>query len=106
MIVEGLALAGLTSLGFYFLFAKLPERVQKFLLKHPLLTDAVACVGTYALFGGSLTALFASAWVCVAVSAMLALMNNETTAKMISATANKIKEFKNSALAQLSEKYE
>jgi len=76
MIIEGLSLAVLTGAGFYFLYHKLPRSVRKFMQKHVLLTDAVICFATYALFGGTLTALFAAAWLGLIVSITLAIVSN------------------------------
>jgi len=47
--------------------------------KHVLLTDAIACFLTYSLFGGTLVALFAAAWLGIIVSIMLALTKNPST---------------------------
>ena len=79
MLVTGLALALLTGGGFYFLYRKLPNRVRRFMQRHVLLTDTVAALCVYVLLGGTLTALFASAWLCLIVSLVLAITNNPTS---------------------------
>jgi hypothetical protein len=104
MLLEGLSLAAITGLGFYFLFVKLPKRVQKFLLRHPLLTDAVACVGTWMILGGSLTAIFAAAWMALITSVMLILMGNETTARSLESIAEKIKSLWDKVIGLIEEK--
>ena len=76
MISTGLSLAVLTATGFYMIYRKLPGSVRRFLHRHPLLTDSIACLLTYSLFGGTLVALFAAAWVGVIVSIMLAITSN------------------------------
>ena len=77
MITTGLALAGLTGTAFYLIYKKLPRKIRNFMKKHVLLTDGIACLLTYMLFGGTLVALFAAAWLGLIISIMLALLNNE-----------------------------
>ena len=79
MITTSLALALLTGTGFYLLYSKLPRRIRKFMQRHVLLTDTVACLLTYVLFGGTLIALFAAAWLGVIVSILLAITSNPVT---------------------------
>ena len=62
------------------------------MVKHSLLTDTAACVLTYVLFGGTVTALFAAAFVGIIVSLMLAILNNEITAKAVDRLVNRIRE--------------
>ena len=62
------------------------------MVKHSLLTDTAACVLTYVLFGGTVTALFAAAFVGIIVSLMLAIMNNEVTAKAVDRLTTRIRE--------------
>ena len=64
------------------------------MIQHSLLTDVVACVLTYMLFGGTLTALFAAAFTGIIISILLALLNNETTAEAMHMYAEKIKSLK------------
>jgi hypothetical protein len=63
MISEAFALAILTFTGFALLYQKFPEKMKKFMRDHTLLTDIIITVGTYGFLGGTLTALFASAFV-------------------------------------------
>jgi len=76
MILDGLVLACITGVAFWMLYAKLPRKMRKFLQKHILFTDTISCLLTYALFGGTLVALFAAAWLSVIISALLLMMRN------------------------------
>jgi Ca2+/Na+ antiporter len=82
MVLTGLFLAVITGVGFWFIFRKLPRWARRFLRKHVLFTDATACILTYLLFGGTLTALFAAAWMGVMVSIILAITNHPTLASL------------------------
>jgi hypothetical protein len=90
MITTGLALAIVTGAGFYWIYLKLPEVVRRFMLRHALLTDAAVCILTYCLFGGTLIALFAAAWLGLIVSIMLAIINNPQGALLLKKIAEKI----------------
>jgi Ca2+/Na+ antiporter len=96
MIVSGLTLAILTGTAFYFIFRKLPRSIRRFLQKHILFTDAVACLLTYMLLGGTLVALFASAWLCVITTVLLHLSNNPATAVLMERFAYKVGQMKDS----------
>lgn len=92
MLTTGFALAVITSGGFYIIYTKLPAWCKRWMVKHSLLTDIVACVFTYALFGGTVTALFAAAFVGLFVSMLLALLNNEVTAEAMERLGQRAKE--------------
>lgn len=62
--------------------------------KHALFTDSIACILTYALFGGTLVALFAAAWMGLIVSMLLALTSNPSTNLLLERYARKIAELK------------
>jgi len=94
MITTGLSLATLTGAGFYMLFRKLPRRVRRFMHRHPLVTDAVACGLTYMLFGGTLVALFAAAWMGLIVSMMLAITSNPACNALLERWAQKLGKMK------------
>ena len=94
MLSTGLALAALTGTGFYFVFSKLPKRVRTFLKKHALFTDAISCLLTYLLFGRSLVALFAAAWLGLIVSIMLAILNNPAAEALLERFAAKCGQLK------------
>ena len=76
MLINGLTLAVLTTTGFVIVYKKLPRKIRKLIEKHSLITDAVALLLTYILFGGTLTALVAAAMVGVFVSILLHIANN------------------------------
>ena len=92
MLTTGLALAVLTSTGFYMIYNKLPGWARRWMVKHSLLTDVTACVLTYILMGGTLTALFAAAFVGIIISIMLAILNNEVTAAAADRLVERIKD--------------
>ena len=91
MIGNGLSLALLTGAGFYLIFKKLPRGVRRWMTKHVLITDAVCMLLTYALFGGTLVALFAAAWLGVIISMMLFIMQNKEAMDVIETILAKIK---------------
>ena len=94
MITTGFTLAILTGCGFYLVYRKLPASCRSFMQKHPLLTDAIACLSTYMLFGGTLVALFAAAWLGVIVSLMLAITSNPALNAMLERWVQKINKIK------------
>ena len=101
MISTGLALAALSSAAFYVIYRKLPRRVRKFMCKHVLFTDAVACLLTYMLFGGTLVALFAAAWMGLITSLMLALVSNPQTNAILERFVVKVGQMKDGFISWL-----
>lgn len=89
MLTTGLTLAVLTAVGFYAVYRKLPARMRKFMVKHALITDAVACTLTYMLFGGTIIGLFAAAFCGIIVSLTLAMVNNPKINAFLEKTWNK-----------------
>jgi hypothetical protein len=75
MLFNATALAIATVVGFSLIYAKLPRRVRKFMEKHSLITDLIACILTYSFLGGTLVALMASALVGIIVSLLLKIQN-------------------------------
>ena len=71
MLTMGFSLAVLTTAGFVVIYRKLPERIRRSMERHDLLTDGLAMAGTYVLIGGSVTGLFAAAFVGLLTSALL-----------------------------------
>lgn len=65
MLLDAALLATLTGMSLILLYKKLPARVKQFLVKHPLLVDALAMCLTLGALGTSLTALMAGAMVDV-----------------------------------------
>lgn len=76
MIFTAFTFAVLASTGFFLLFQKLPANIRKYIVKYSLITDFVAMVGTYYLFGGTVTALMAGAMVDIIISAILHVLNH------------------------------
>jgi hypothetical protein len=87
MILDGLALATLTTGGLYLIYKALPPSICSFLERHQLLTRASCALMTYALFGGTLTALFAAAWLDLIVGTLMALSKDPKTSAMMSRLA-------------------
>lgn len=102
MFTTGFTLAVLTTVGFYLVYRKVPASVKRLLEKYSLVTDLVACILTYIMFGGTIVALFASAWVGIFVSILLAIMSNPTTAAALDHYMGKLVELKNKLVAWLS----
>ena len=94
MLTSGLSLAVLTCSGFYLIYTKLPARIKQWMVKHSLITDITACVLTYTLFGGTITALFAAAFTGIIISILLALLNNEVTAEALEMYSKKLQNIK------------
>jgi hypothetical protein len=76
MISNAITLASLTAVGGYLVYRKLPGKAKHLIKRFPLMTDVLALIGTYALFGGTVTALIAGALVSIVVSAMLHIVNH------------------------------
>jgi hypothetical protein len=72
MIITGLTLACLIYGGVVLLFKRLPRLFQKGLLRLNILLDIVISVGTFFALGKTVTALIASAFIGLFVSATLA----------------------------------
>jgi len=104
MITTGFCLATLTGLGFWFIFHKLPRRIRRFLQKHILLTDIGACILTYMLFGGTIVALFAAAWMGLIVSVILSLTSNPSINALLDRWTKKLIEQRNKLIAWLESK--
>ena len=78
MISNAFTMAVLGTTGFYMIYAKLPRSVRRVIVKYSLLTDFVAMVLTYLLFGSGITALLAGAMCAIIISVMLYMANNPT----------------------------
>lgn len=79
MLVTGFLLASITSVAFYMIYAKLPTWAKNFVQKHILVTRVAAALFTYMMFGETLVALFAAAFMDIILSIMLNLANNPET---------------------------
>ena len=71
MLMNALILATMSITACILIYKKLPRKIRKVLEKHTLLSDAIALALTYALLGGTLTALLAAAMVGVFTSILL-----------------------------------
>jgi hypothetical protein len=94
MVLEGLSLAVLTSGGLYLVYQALPLSVRLFIMRHQFMTRAGCAVFTYALFGGTLTALFAAAWLDLLVGTLLALSSKPETAAIMEALKHRISQMR------------
>lgn len=94
IIFEGLSLATLSAGALYLVWNALPISVRVFLRKHTLFTRAACLIGTYTIFGGTLTALFAAAWLDLIIGTLLHLSNNPKTAAIMERMASKITELR------------
>ena len=90
MMTTGFSLAVITATGFYMVYRKLPTSIREFMQRHVLLTDVVACLLTYMLFGGTLVALFAAAFMGLFTSVLLAMANDPRTAGALEKLAKRI----------------
>ena len=103
MLITGFTLAVLTNVGFYLIYRKLPARMRAFMHKHTLMTDLTACLCTYVLFGGTLVALFASAWCGIMVSIMLAVTNNPDCMAFLEQLGQKLGLYKDKTVLAIQE---
>ena len=79
MIIEALVIAGASSFGAYHLYSEMPPKVQKLLIKYPLMTDVLMEVLVWVAMGGTLTAtgIMAAAFTGLLVDTMIRVANNE-----------------------------
>ena len=71
MLLDGLTLGILTTLGVVFLYNKFPIGLRAFITRHSLASDILMAICTYWILGGTATALFAAAWVGIFISGLL-----------------------------------
>jgi hypothetical protein len=77
MLINGFALGFLTFLGWASVWHKLPPAVQKWTAKHSFLIDLLTTVATYMALGGTVTALFAAAWVGILFECYMYMNHHE-----------------------------
>jgi hypothetical protein len=94
MILDSLLLAAITGTGMYFIFRALPLKVRLFLHNHMLATRLACAILTYTLLGGSLTALFAAAWLDLFVSILMELYRNPESAEAMGRLSAMVSEFR------------
>jgi hypothetical protein len=71
MLSNALTLAAFTSAGFFIIYNKLPLRIKMLMIRYDLITDFLALMLTYIVFGGTVTALIAAALVSIIISILL-----------------------------------
>jgi hypothetical protein len=76
VLANAISIAVLVTAGAFMLYQKLPRNVRRWIVKYSLLTDFLAMVITYYMFGGTVTALMAGAIVDLLISAMLHIANH------------------------------
>lgn len=76
MLSNAITLAALTSVGFFLIYKKMPRNARKLVVKYNLVSDVLALLATYIIFGGTVTALIAAALVSVVSSIMLHIANH------------------------------
>ena|SRR3990167_2652593 len=64
-------LAVVTTAGILFFAIKLPTHIQKFLVKHALITDTAAGILTYWMLGKTVTSLLAAGLVGITTSVLI-----------------------------------
>lgn len=97
MITTAFILGTVTILGFWILYLKMPQPIKDWIMRHPLATDVIACVGTYwfhAMFGSGPTILFAAGFAALYTSIMLAIAKDAELSDAIMAFSGKAKGFK------------
>lgn len=103
MISTAITLSILTTGAFVIVYGKLPKRLRAFIEKHSLLTDLLALIGVYILFGGTLTALMAGALTGLTVSGLLHIVNHKEDFLYLYDLRDFVKEKLNQAKAALNE---
>lgn len=76
MLSNAMSIAVMVTAGFFLLYQKLPRNIRRYIVKYSLITDFLAMVATYYMFGGTVTALMAGAIVDIMISAMLHVANH------------------------------
>ena len=79
MVLNSLLLAAITGTGLFLIFNKLPLKMRLWLHNHMLVTRFGCAVLTYTVLGGSVTALFAAAWLDLFVSVVMHLYSKPET---------------------------
>ena len=69
--LTGLILGGIIFFVFLILFNKLPIRLQKFMVRHHIITDALFSILTFFSLGGGIHAVVAAAYIGIFISLAL-----------------------------------
>lgn len=83
MIVDALVLSTATGAGAWLIFNQLPLSVRNWLMNHRLFTRVICALGTYTLLGGTLTALFAAAFLDIMVGTLLNILADQNAAESL-----------------------
>jgi alpha/beta superfamily hydrolase len=76
MLANALSISVLVTASFVMLYQKLPRNLRRYIVKYSLVTDFLAMVVTYYMFGGTVTALLAGAIVDLMISVILHIANH------------------------------
>jgi hypothetical protein len=76
MLMEGVMLGTMTTLGFILMYGKMPPWIQEFMKNHPVITEIALVTGFYLLMGMSVTAHFAVGAMVLQVQAALYVARN------------------------------
>ena len=77
MVVNALIIAGASVAGGALIYVRLPEKVQKFLMKFNVILDVAMAALTYILFGQTATAILAAGLTGVLTSALLSIASEK-----------------------------
>ncbi len=91
MLIDGLMLGTMTTLGFCLLYGKLPPWIKEFMANHPILTEIAVSVGFYALMGMTLTAHVAVGAMILEVQGLLHIARNPDKFIFLQAAKQKAK---------------
>ena len=84
MFINALLLGGLSVIGGWFIYKRLPNYIKQYLLTRPLFTDLTLFIVVYVVFSGTLTALLAG----IIVSVLLNLSKSKPFMDFIDKLAN------------------
>lgn len=76
MITDAVVLAFATAGAGYMVYRKAGPKVKKFIISHPLLSEAGSTILAYLVMGGGVTAIMGSAFCCLIISGMLYIASN------------------------------
>lgn len=97
MLANALSISVLVTASFVMLYQKLPRNLRRYIVKYSLVTDFLAMVVTYYMFGGTVTALLAGAIVDVMISMILHIANHPQDFEWLFDALKMVREFLNKA---------
>ena len=92
MLIDGVLLGTMTTVGFCLIYGKLPPWLKTWAMKHPITTDIIISCGFYAVMGMTLTAHFAVAAMVIEVQALLHIARNPEKFLFLQAAKMKARE--------------